>query len=96
MNIQPRRRRVVICDDHLDDIPYDGSWDLVGLTGMTCYVNRAYEIADEFRRRGVPVVFGGPTRHSRRTRRWSTPTRSSSARPRASGKRCWPTSRPAS
>lgn len=59
-SLTPRQHEVVICDDHLDDIPYDGSWDLVGLTGMTCYVNRAYEIADEFRRRGVPVVFGGP------------------------------------
>jgi radical SAM superfamily enzyme YgiQ (UPF0313 family) len=27
---------------------------------MTCYINRAFEIADEYRRRGVPVVFGGP------------------------------------
>ena len=26
---------------------------------MTAYVNRGYEIADEFRRRGVPVIMGG-------------------------------------
>jgi len=33
--------------------------DLVGVTAFTSQANRAYEIAGEFRNRGVPVVMGG-------------------------------------
>jgi radical SAM superfamily enzyme YgiQ (UPF0313 family) len=34
--------------------------DLVGISTITATSVAAYAIADEFRRRGVPVVFGGP------------------------------------
>jgi radical SAM superfamily enzyme YgiQ (UPF0313 family) len=33
--------------------------DLVGVTAFTSQANRAYEVATEFRSRGVPVVMGG-------------------------------------
>ena len=33
--------------------------DLVGVTAFTSQANRAYEVAAEFRSRGVPVVMGG-------------------------------------
>lgn len=33
--------------------------DLVGITAFTSQANRAYEVAAEFRSRGVPVVMGG-------------------------------------
>jgi radical SAM superfamily enzyme YgiQ (UPF0313 family) len=33
--------------------------DLVGITAFTSQVNRAYELADYFKKRGVPVVMGG-------------------------------------
>ena len=33
--------------------------DLVGLTAFTSQAPRAYELADEFRERGAPVVMGG-------------------------------------
>jgi radical SAM superfamily enzyme YgiQ (UPF0313 family) len=33
--------------------------DLVGITAFTSQVNRAYQVAAEFRGRGVPVVMGG-------------------------------------
>jgi len=33
--------------------------DLVGITAMTTQANRAYEIADEYRRLGVTVILGG-------------------------------------
>jgi len=45
--------------ESVHDIPFDEPWDLVGLTGMGSGVSRAWDIADEFRRRGVPVVMGG-------------------------------------
>lgn len=50
---------VAIKDDLYEDIPFDTSYDLVGLTCMSHQASRAYQIADEFRRRGVPVVLGG-------------------------------------
>jgi radical SAM superfamily enzyme YgiQ (UPF0313 family) len=43
----------------IEPIPFTERWDLVGLTGMGSGVARAWQIADEFRRRGVPTVIGG-------------------------------------
>jgi radical SAM superfamily enzyme YgiQ (UPF0313 family) len=50
---------VTIRDDLYEDIPFDEPFDLVGLTCMSHQASRAYQIADEFRRRGRPVVIGG-------------------------------------
>ena len=58
--LTPEKHEVILVDDNVHDINFDEPVDLVGLTAMTCYVNRAFEIADEFRKRGVPVVMGGP------------------------------------
>src|SRR3989442_11333297 len=56
----PRDRYgVVLTDENIESIDFDLRADLVGISAMTCYVNRGYEIADAFRRRGVPVVMGG-------------------------------------
>jgi len=58
--LTPKKHEVILVDDNIEAPDFDEPVDLVGLTGMTCYINRAFEIADEYRRRGVPVVFGGP------------------------------------
>jgi radical SAM superfamily enzyme YgiQ (UPF0313 family) len=50
---------VAIKDDLYEDIDFGASCDLVGLTCMSHQASRAYQIADEFRKRGVPVVIGG-------------------------------------
>jgi radical SAM superfamily enzyme YgiQ (UPF0313 family) len=50
---------VVLADELHEDVPFDGDFDLVGITAMTHQAIRAYEIADRFRARGVPVVLGG-------------------------------------
>lgn len=50
---------VVLHDDRCEPIPYDAPTDLVALTVETYTARRSYEIADEYRRRGVPVVMGG-------------------------------------
>jgi radical SAM superfamily enzyme YgiQ (UPF0313 family) len=56
----PRDRyEVVLTDENIEPIDFDLKADLVGISAMTCYVNRGYEIADAFRARGVPVVMGG-------------------------------------
>jgi radical SAM superfamily enzyme YgiQ (UPF0313 family) len=50
---------VTIIDEKAEPIDFSRPADLVGVTGMTPAINRAYEIADTFRARGVPVVMGG-------------------------------------
>jgi radical SAM superfamily enzyme YgiQ (UPF0313 family) len=47
-------------DEGIGDIPADLNPDLVGLTVITGSSGRAYELAHQFRARGVPVVLGGP------------------------------------
>jgi radical SAM superfamily enzyme YgiQ (UPF0313 family) len=50
---------VVLTDENIETIDVDLKADLVGISAMTSYVNRGYEIADQFRAKGVPVVMGG-------------------------------------
>jgi radical SAM superfamily enzyme YgiQ (UPF0313 family) len=50
---------VVLYDDRMESIPFDEAADLVGITVETYTARRAYEIADEYRQRGVPVILGG-------------------------------------
>ncbi len=50
---------VVLTDENIEPIDFDLKADLVGISAMTSYVNRGYEIADQFRQKGVPVVMGG-------------------------------------
>jgi radical SAM superfamily enzyme YgiQ (UPF0313 family) len=46
-------------DDRMEPIPFDESTDLVAISVETYTAKRAYQIASEYRRRGVPVVMGG-------------------------------------
>lgn len=46
-------------DDRLEPIPYDEPTDLVAISVETYTATRSYQIASEFRERGVPVVMGG-------------------------------------
>jgi radical SAM superfamily enzyme YgiQ (UPF0313 family) len=55
----PGDHDISIVDENLETIDFDQNCDLVGVTGMTQQADRAYEIADEFRRRGRYVVMGG-------------------------------------
>jgi radical SAM superfamily enzyme YgiQ (UPF0313 family) len=45
----------------IQDIPWDELWDLVGITGMGSGLVRAWEIADHFRSKNIPVAIGGIT-----------------------------------
>ena len=56
----PRDRyEVILTDENIETVDFDLKADLVGISAMTSYVNRGYEIADRFRAKGVPVVMGG-------------------------------------
>lgn len=46
-------------DDRMEPIPYDEPTDLVAISVETYTAKRAYQIASEYRRRGVPVCMGG-------------------------------------
>ncbi|MFO1183955.1 MAG: radical SAM protein [Bauldia sp.] len=47
-------------DEGIGDIPLDIDADIIGMTVITGTSTRAYELAAEFRKRGKPVVLGGP------------------------------------
>jgi radical SAM superfamily enzyme YgiQ (UPF0313 family) len=55
----PEQHDIRIVDEQVEGIPYGAEADLVGIGCMTALAPRAYEIADEFRRRGRRVVLGG-------------------------------------
>ena len=55
----PKDVEVQLVDEYIDDIPWDTDADLVALSAKTSCVARAYEVARQFRERGVPVVLGG-------------------------------------
>jgi radical SAM superfamily enzyme YgiQ (UPF0313 family) len=50
---------VALHDDRMESIPYDAPTDLAAITVETYTARRSYEIADEYRKRGVPVILGG-------------------------------------
>src|SRR6187551_2255160 len=55
----PKSWSVDLVDEAVQDVNFDHPCDLVGISVMTCYAPRAYEIATEFRKRGRTVVLGG-------------------------------------
>lgn len=57
--ITPPGWEVKIVDEKVERLDMDQGADLVGITAMTTTVQRGYEIADHFRRRGIKVVMGG-------------------------------------
>ena len=51
---------VVIQDENVAPLVFDGDFDMVGITGYHIQQKRVFEVAAEFRRRGIRVVLGGP------------------------------------
>jgi len=47
-----------IIDENFELFAFRGA-DLVGITSFTCNINRAYAIASEYKKTGIPVVMGG-------------------------------------
>jgi radical SAM superfamily enzyme YgiQ (UPF0313 family) len=50
---------VSLVDEGIEEIDPDIEADLVGISAITGTAPRSYELADHFRRRGLPVVLGG-------------------------------------
>ena len=55
----PKSYEVKIVNEAIEKIDFDAEFDLVGITGLTCVIKRAYEVADRFREMGVKVILGG-------------------------------------
>jgi len=58
-SLTPSDVEVVFTDERLRTIDFRMDCDLVAISMMTSQANRAYEIADTYREKGVPVVLGG-------------------------------------
>ena len=57
--ITPGEWDVEILDARAKPVDYNAKVDLVGITGFTADMPSAYEIADNFRAKGVKVIMGG-------------------------------------
>jgi len=57
--LTPANIQVEFLDDRFESIDYDAPCDLAGISVKTFTARRSYQIADELRRRGVPVILGG-------------------------------------
>jgi len=57
--LTPASCDIDLIDENHQAIDFSKDYDLVGITGMTQQAPRAYEIADQFRERNIPVVLGG-------------------------------------
>jgi len=55
----PENIEVTFYDDKIEVIPRDDQPDLVAITVETFTARRAYDLASQYRARGVPVVMGG-------------------------------------
>jgi radical SAM superfamily enzyme YgiQ (UPF0313 family) len=56
----PEDVELVFTDEHVEPIDFDEKADLVAISCMlTCQIQRGWEIADIFRAKGIPVIFGG-------------------------------------
>ena len=58
--LTPKEWKVTLIDEQLEDINFNAKVDAVAITTWTINSLRAYEIADRFRERGIPVIMGGP------------------------------------
>jgi len=57
--LTPAKHEVVLIDENQEEIDFSNRFDLVGIGAVTQQATRAYQIAHEFRSRGVPVAMGG-------------------------------------
>jgi radical SAM superfamily enzyme YgiQ (UPF0313 family) len=58
--LAPPEWEITLIDEQLDDLDFNIPVDVVAISTWTMNSLRAYEIADRFRSRGLPVLMGGP------------------------------------
>jgi radical SAM superfamily enzyme YgiQ (UPF0313 family) len=57
--LTPKEDKITVIDEQISPVNYGIDVDLVAISVNTSVAKRAYEIADEFRKRGKKVVLGG-------------------------------------
>lgn len=57
--LTPQDVELTFYDDRIEDIDYDSFANLVAISVETYTARRSYQIAAEFRKRGIPVILGG-------------------------------------
>lgn len=57
--VTPKKHSISMVNDAVEEIDFDSDADLIAMTTLTRSAPRAYQIADEFRKRGKTVVLGG-------------------------------------
>ncbi|MFC1950910.1 B12-binding domain-containing radical SAM protein [Chloroflexota bacterium] len=57
--LTPTDIEIAITDENIGIVDLAKNVDLVGITTLTVTANRAYQIADSFRKRGITVILGG-------------------------------------
>ncbi len=58
--LAPKDWKITLVDDATEGVDFKAEVDAVAITIRTVTSLRGYEIADNFRRRGIPVLMGGP------------------------------------
>ena len=58
-SVTPKKHSIKMVDEAIEKVDFNSDIDLVAISTLTRSAPRAYEIADEFRRRGKKVVLGG-------------------------------------
>jgi radical SAM superfamily enzyme YgiQ (UPF0313 family) len=56
----PEEWDIKLVDEQLQDVDFESKPDVVAITCWTMHSLRGYDIAAEFRKRGIPVIMGGP------------------------------------
>ena len=50
--LTPKNIEIELCDENVEEVNFYTDADLIGITGITTLINRAYKIADIFRKKG--------------------------------------------
>ena len=57
--LTPPEHKVKVLEEEIEDIDFEQDWDLIGISCMTANAPRAYELCEEYKKRGKTVVLGG-------------------------------------
>jgi len=58
--LTPKEHDFIYLDEDIEEVDFEKiEADLIGITAMTIQAKRAYYLAEQFRRRGYPVIIGG-------------------------------------
>jgi radical SAM superfamily enzyme YgiQ (UPF0313 family) len=57
--LTPPSYKIELVDENIEQIDFTAEYDIVAITAMTQQATRAYQIADQFRKKSIKVIIGG-------------------------------------